>query len=241
MSQSSPYFQYHWKADTLLFSVILRQPILFNIWKQPVLFSIIKCSLLISRVRALSLTSIPFNIMECSQWSTVGFLFLVDGWISPWVEVGFLSLPCEVSCVNKDVTIRNRKTGRILCVSCSQPLTSLISDVICIRCFAGLILFSSRNFMWIQHYPNSFWVLWVSLMQTSFTTSLDPKFVPDTAADAVSSTFSISKSFPITFHFFSNFTCSSLGLDGSNDLGVTNEILAAISFSIPHNSVSDSE
>ena len=47
-------------------------------------------------------------------------------------------------------------------------------------------------------------------------------------------TFSIAKSCPITSHLFPNFTCSSLGLVGSKDLGVISEILVARS--IPPNS-----
>ena len=88
----------------------------------------------------------------------------------------------------------------------------------------------------------------MSLIQTIFTICLEPEFVPnsslsdaggaaagvgggvDDGADAGGVwlfTFSIAKSCPITSHLFPNFTCSSLGLVGSKDLGVINEILVA--------------
>ena len=96
--------------------------------------------------------------------------------------------------MNKDVTIGNRKPEKFI------------------------------FFVSIQLHPNSPWVLWVSLIQTSFTFS---------DLDAASLwfwswlTFSIAKSLPITSHLFSNFLCSSNGSDGSKDRGVINDILAA--------------
>ena len=87
----------------------------------------------------------------------------------------------------------------------------------------------------------------MSLIQTIFTI-LEPKFVLDSSlsgadaagvggggvdagADAGAGvwlfTLSIAKACPITSHLFPNFTCSSLGLVGSKDLGVINEILVA--------------
>ena len=91
----------------------------------------------------------------------------------------------------------------------------------------------------------------MSLIQTIFTICLEPEFVPnsslfdaggvgggvDAGADAGGVwlfTLSIAKSCPITSHLFPNFTCSSLGLVGSKDLGVISEILVARS--IPPNS-----